>query len=85
MHHKGTFALAGVFLVVALVVPIALFTLQAANDIIIIQNPSGMDTGGSLPTVPVEQVQQSMLQHYSLSYLLRLFLFHSLLLQSIMA
>jgi len=59
MHHKGTFALAGVFLVVALVVPIALFTLQAANDIIIIQNPSGMDTGGSLPTVPVEQVQQS--------------------------
>jgi hypothetical protein len=59
MHHKDTFALAGVFLAVALVLPIALFALQASNDIIIIQNPTGMDTDGSLPTAPVEQVQQS--------------------------
>jgi len=59
MHHKGIFALAGVFLVVMLVVPIVLFTLQASNDLIIIQNPSGMDTGESPPTVPVQQIQQS--------------------------
>jgi hypothetical protein len=59
MHYKGIFVLAGVFLAVALVVPIVVFILQASGGLIIVQNPSGMETGGDLPTVPVQPVPQS--------------------------
>ena len=59
MHRKGVFALAGVFLAVAVVVPFVIFALQAANDLIIIQNPAGMQTNGNITTVTPEQVQQS--------------------------
>ncbi|MDR0470184.1 MAG: hypothetical protein LBH79_00470 [Nitrososphaerota archaeon] len=58
MHHKGIFVLAGVFLAVALVVPVVVFILQAPDGLIITENPSGMETGGDLPTVPVQPVQQ---------------------------
>jgi hypothetical protein len=47
MHYKKTFALAGVFLAVAIVVPIVIFYLEGANDLIIIQNPVGMQTSGN--------------------------------------
>jgi hypothetical protein len=47
MHYKKTFALAGVFLAVAIVFPIVVFYFEGANDLIIIQNPNGMQTGGN--------------------------------------
>jgi ABC-type sulfate transport system permease component len=59
MHRKGVFALAGVFLAVAIVVPFVVFALQAADDLIIIRNPAGMRTNGNVSTVTPEQVQQS--------------------------
>jgi cobyrinic acid a,c-diamide synthase len=46
MHYKKTFALAGVFLAVAIIVPVVVFSLQAQNDLMIIQNPAGIYTGG---------------------------------------
>ncbi|MDR0372498.1 MAG: hypothetical protein LBI79_02895 [Nitrososphaerota archaeon] len=62
MQQKRIFALAGVFLAVAIVVPVVVLTLQATN-LIIPQNPSGMETGdelpetgGGLPSVPPKQV-----------------------------
>jgi hypothetical protein len=47
MHYKKIFALAGVFLAVAIIVPVVIFSLQAQNDLIVIQNPNGMQTGGN--------------------------------------
>lgn len=46
MHYKKIFALAGVFLAVAIIVPVVIFSLQAQNDLIVIQNPYGIQTGG---------------------------------------
>jgi hypothetical protein len=51
MHYKKIFALAGVFLAVAIIVPVVVFSLQAANDLVIIQNPNGMQTGGNFQQV----------------------------------
>jgi hypothetical protein len=51
MHRKAVFFLAGVFLVVALVVPPVLLILQADNDLdnyIISQNPNGLQTNGNV-------------------------------------
>lgn len=51
MHRKAVFFLAGVFLVVALVVPPVLLILQADNDLdnfIIAQNPNGLQTNGNI-------------------------------------
>ncbi len=56
MHYKKTFALAGVFLAVAIVVPTVIFALQAQSDLIVIQNPTGIVTGGN---VTLQQVQAS--------------------------
>jgi len=60
--HKAFFALAAVFLAVAIVVPVALLLTQAESDLdnyIITQNPTGMrtQTNASLPTA--EELQQS--------------------------
>lgn len=43
---------------VAIVVPLVIFAMQAANDLIIIQNPSGMQTNGNVSGTTPEQVQQ---------------------------
>lgn len=54
MHRKVIFALAGVFLAVALFVPPILFKLQADQDLdnyIIVNNPIGMDTGGNVTII----------------------------------
>ena len=51
MHYKKIFALAGVFLVIAIVAPIVIFYFQGANDLIIIQNPNGMQTSGNFQQV----------------------------------
>jgi len=60
--HRAFFALAAVFLAVAIVVPVALLLTQAESDLdnyIITQNPTGMrtQTNASLPTA--EELQQS--------------------------
>lgn len=59
MHYKKTFALAGVFLAVAIIVPVVIFSLQAKNDLIIIQNPTGMETGGNVTLPPLPEVEAS--------------------------
>ncbi len=56
MHHKPVFALAGVFLAVAIVVPTVLL---AQNQLIIIQNPVGMQTSGNVSSINPQQIQQS--------------------------
>ena len=51
MHRKAVFFLAGIFLVVALVVPPVLLILQADNDLdnyIVSQNPNGLQTNGNV-------------------------------------
>ncbi len=51
MRRKAVFFLAGIFLVVALVVPPALLFLQADHDldnIILTQNPNGLQTNGNV-------------------------------------
>ena len=61
MHRKAVFFLAGVFLVVALVVPPVVLLLQADNDLdnyIIAQNPSGHQTGGNVTLTP-EELQEN--------------------------
>jgi hypothetical protein len=69
MHNKAVFALAGVFLAIALFVPVVILALQAQTDlesIIVIQNPNGLQTGsnltgnitGILPPAPAEIQQQ---------------------------
>jgi hypothetical protein len=59
MHYKKTFALAGIFLAVAIIVPVVIFSLQAQNDLIIIQNPTGMQTGGNVTLLTPQPVQES--------------------------
>ncbi len=61
MHRKAVFALAGVFLAVAIIVPTVLLFLQAENQLIVLQNPTGMVTNGnSTTTVPsLTQLQES--------------------------
>ena len=50
MHRKAVFALAGVFLAVALIVPPLIFILQADNDLdnlIIVRDNPGLVTSGN--------------------------------------
>ncbi len=57
MHRKAVFALAGVFLAVALVVPPVILVLQADNDLdnyIIAQNPTSHQTSGNITVTPDE-------------------------------
>ena len=51
MHRKAVFFLAGIFLVVALVVPPVLLILNSDHDLdnfIIAQNPNGLQTNGNI-------------------------------------
>lgn len=59
MHYKKIFAIAGIFLAVAIIVPTVIFSLQAQSDLIIIQNPKGMQTGGNVTLPTPQQVQDS--------------------------
>jgi ABC-type sulfate transport system permease component len=69
MHNKVVFALAGVFMIIAIVVPIVLFSLQAQGDLqnlIILQNPAGGETVNS--TIPeIAQVQSAHQTTYIIS------------------
>jgi hypothetical protein len=57
MHRKAVFALAGVFLAVAIIVPTVLFVLLAQNQLVVIQNPRGMQTG-NLTVLTPDQARQ---------------------------
>ena len=61
MHRKLVFALAGVFLTVALVVPPVILLMQADNDLdnlIIIQNPAGLQTNGNATNVNPDEIAE---------------------------
>lgn len=60
MHRKAVFALAGVFLAIALIVPPVLFIIQADNDLdnyVIVMNNQGLVTSGNVTTT--DQVGES--------------------------
>ena len=62
MHRKTVFALAGVFLIIALIVPPIMLILQADNDLdnyIISQNPTGHETGGNITILTPQELQES--------------------------
>ncbi len=62
MVHRILFVLAGVFLAVSIVVPMAILLIQADNDLdnyIITQNPAGMATGGNVSLPTAEELQES--------------------------
>jgi hypothetical protein len=54
MHRKPIFFLAGIFLVIAIVAPVALILLAEndPNKWIIVQNPNGQQTNGNISIVP---------------------------------
>ena len=57
MHRKAVFALAGIFLIIALAVPPVLFVIQADKDLddfIKIQNNQGLVTGSNVTITPDE-------------------------------
>jgi hypothetical protein len=62
MYRKAVFFLAGVFLVVALVVPPIILVLQADKDLdnyIISQNPTGHQTNGNITTLTPAEIQEN--------------------------
>jgi hypothetical protein len=62
MHRKAIFVLAGIFLVVALVVPPVVLFLQADSDLdnyIISQNPTTHSTSGNITTLTPEELQEN--------------------------
>ena len=57
MHRKAIFALAGIFLIIALTVPPVLFVIQADKDLddfIKVQNNQGLVTSGNVTITPDE-------------------------------
>jgi hypothetical protein len=57
MHRKAVFALAGIFLIIALAVPPVLFVIQADKDLddfIKVQNNQGLVTGSNVTITPDE-------------------------------
>jgi len=67
MQNKLYFALAGVFLAIAIVVPMVVLVTQAENDLdnyIIIQNPAGMQTNGNVSVPSISEVQEKHQNSY---------------------
>lgn len=62
MHHKFLFTLAGIFLLIAFVVPTVLYTLQASEDVKnysdLINDPSQVTSPNSSLTEPSEVAQR---------------------------
>ncbi len=57
MHRKAIFFLAGIFLIVALVVPPIVLIMQADHDLdnyTIVSNPNGLQTNGNITLTPAE-------------------------------
>jgi len=62
MHRKAVFALAGVFLVIALIVPPIVLVLQADKDLdnyIVSQNPNGLQTNGNVTILTPAELQEN--------------------------
>jgi hypothetical protein len=62
MHRKAVFFLAGIFLVVALVVPPVILLLQADKDLdnyITVSNPNGLQTNGNVTTLTPAELQEN--------------------------
>jgi hypothetical protein len=62
MNRKAIFVLAGVFLTIAIVAPVIILAIQADNDLdnlIIYQNPNGIQTNGNISIPTTEQIQES--------------------------
>jgi ABC-type spermidine/putrescine transport system permease subunit II len=62
MHRKAVFVLAGVFLVVALIVPPVMLVLQSDNDLdnyIISQNPNGLQTNGNVTILTPDELKEN--------------------------
>ncbi len=62
MHRKAVFFLAGIFLVVALVVPPVVLLLQADHDLdnyITAQNPTGHQTSGNITVLTPQELQEN--------------------------
>jgi hypothetical protein len=62
MHRKSIFFLAGIFLVVALVVPPIILVMQTDKDLdnyIVSQNPNGMQTGRNATILTPEELQEN--------------------------
>ena len=62
MHRKATFLLAGIFLVVALVVPPIMLVMQTMTDLdnyIVSQNPNGMQTNGNATILTPKELQEN--------------------------
>jgi hypothetical protein len=64
MHHKKIFALAGVFLAVALVAAPVILYFEGVSELVVYENQPIHQTGGNL-TFP-EQIQQSRMNAYIL-------------------
>ena len=66
MHRKAIFFLAGIFLVLALVVPPIILVLQSDNDLdnyIISQNPNGLKQTATLQYLRRMKYRKIMEQH----------------------
>ena len=66
MHRKAIFFLAGIFLIVALVVPLEILVLQSDNDLdnyIISQNPNGLKQTATLQYLRRMKYRKIMEQH----------------------
>jgi ABC-type Mn2+/Zn2+ transport system permease subunit len=62
MHRKAYFVLAGIFLVVALVVPPVVIALQADKDLdnyTVSQNPDTHSTSGNITVLTPEELQEN--------------------------
>jgi hypothetical protein len=64
MHHKLIFALAGVFLAVALSAPPLILYLEGVSELVTFENTVGHQTGGNQTFL--EQIQQSRQDAYVL-------------------
>ena len=66
MHRKAIFFLAGIFLVLALVVPPIILVLQSDNDLdnyIISQNPNGLKQTATLQYLHLMKCGKTMAPH----------------------
>lgn len=57
--HKAFFVLAVALLIIGIILPVVILLMQPGGlNNIIIQNPSGMETGGNVSLPTAEQIQQ---------------------------
>jgi ABC-type branched-subunit amino acid transport system permease subunit len=52
MRRKAIFFIAGIFLVIAVIVPASVLILLFENNSIIVRNPNGLQTNGNISVTP---------------------------------